>query len=254
MENEYVAIVDYYDNLPAGEYRNFTRMANALHGILGSRRKILDIGIGTGLMAEQLLKLGDYEITGVDFSPRMLRIAQQRLAGKGVTLHCQDVARFETEERYDAIISTGGAIYIVEEEKEYRLYSHLTTQEANLRLLRKLHTQLQPDGVLALGIEGPHTNDKQPMDGGILYEQRVKRYPAHLDKWHTFSRGWGPALAEQFCRFHFWHGMKTMTELNGAGFTLASPHREGHFLVLDRMAASHPLLYNSIPIYEYAEG
>lgn len=79
-ENEYVEIVEYYDNLVTSGYYDFESLAKNLSNLLGARRKVLDIGIGTGLLSEQMLTLADYEIVGVDFSPKMLEIAQIKVS------------------------------------------------------------------------------------------------------------------------------------------------------------------------------
>ena len=46
--------------------------------VLGSRRKVLELGIGTGLLAEKLIEMG-LDISGFDFSTSMLEIAVKRL-------------------------------------------------------------------------------------------------------------------------------------------------------------------------------
>ena len=46
--------------------------------VLGSRRKVLELGIETGLLAEKLIEMG-LDISGFDFSTSMLEIAVKRL-------------------------------------------------------------------------------------------------------------------------------------------------------------------------------
>ena len=121
MINEYVEIADYYDNVLTSGYYDFDSLSNTLYNLLGARRKVLDIGVGTGLLTEKMLSLANYKIVGVDFSPRMLEIAKKRLAISDVKLICQDITEFETEEKFEAIVSTGGVIATVEEEGEYRI-------------------------------------------------------------------------------------------------------------------------------------
>ncbi|MBC6478187.1 MAG: class I SAM-dependent methyltransferase [Hormoscilla sp. GM7CHS1pb] len=68
MINEYVEIVKYYDNLLTSGYFDFDALANTLYNLLGARRKVLDIGVGTGLLTEKMLSRANYKIVGVDFS------------------------------------------------------------------------------------------------------------------------------------------------------------------------------------------
>lgn len=192
---------------------------------------MLDIGVGTGLLTERLLSLGDYDITGVDFSPGMLRIAQERLSGQNVRLICSDILEFESEVLLDAVVSTGGVICATAEEGEIRLYSHITDRAANEHLLAKLNRQLRDDGLLALSIQGPHTEYKKPLANGVVYSQRVERHHDFIEKWYTFSAPDGTVLAEQFCRPIFFDERETVDLLERAGFRVESRDPESLFLV-----------------------
>ncbi|MCI5217644.1 MAG: class I SAM-dependent methyltransferase [Candidatus Electrothrix sp. LOE2] len=230
-ENEYVEIVDYYDSLLTSGYYDFESLGNTLHDLIGDGKKILDIGVGTGLLTKKMLELDDYEIVGVDFSPGMLERAQERLADSDVELVCEDILKFETEEKFDAVVSSGGAVYMVEEEGEYRLYSHITDKIKNEQLLEKLCSYLKQDGVLALAIQGPHENYRKKIKGDILYEQRIDKQDSYVNKWYTFSKPDGTVLTEQFCRFRFFEGKKTEKIFNRAGFSVKSRIVGGKFWV-----------------------
>ena len=231
MINEYLEIANYYDNLLTSGYFDFDYLSNILYNLLGARRKILDIGVGTGLLTEKMLSLANYKIVGVDFSPRMLEIAKKRLGVSDVKLICQDIIEFKTEEKFEAIVSTGGVIAAVEEEGEYRIYSHITDIEKNKQLLVKLHSQLDDGGLLALAIQGPHNNYKKEIKDEIFYEQKVKKEGSYVDKWYVFSQANGEVLKEQFCRFYFFDGKQTNQTLIDAGFQQGYQIIDGKFLV-----------------------
>jgi len=221
MINEYVGIVDYYDNLLTSGYFDFEALSQTLYQALGNRRKILDIGVGTGLLTEEMLRLANYEIVGVDFSSGMLDIAKKRLANSNVNLIFEDITQFETSDQFEGIVSTGGAIYIIKEEGEYRLYSHITDPDTNQQLLTKLYRHLDDNGLLALGIQGPHNNYKKEIKDNVIYEQRVTKQDSYVDKRYTFSNQNGEVLTEQFCRFCVFDGKQTQQLLKNAGFTQA---------------------------------
>jgi len=231
MINEYVEIVKYYDNLLTSGYFDFEALSKTLYNLLGGRRKVLDIGVGTGLLTEKMLSLANYKIVGVDFSPGMLEIAKERLASSDVKLICEDITEFETEEKFDAIVSTGGVICVVEEEGEYRIASHITDREKNERLLAKLHSMLDENGLLALSIQGVHTNYKKEIKDEIFYEQKVKNEGSYVDKWYRFSNGKGELLTEQFCRFYVFDVKQTTPTPIGAGFKEGYQIVDGKFLV-----------------------
>ena len=222
-ENEYVEIVEYYDDVLTSGYYDFDALSKSLHQLLGPRRKILDIGVGTGLLTEKMIYLEDYSIVGVDFSSKMLERAKRRLANSNVNLIHKDITEFTTKDRFDAIVSSGGVIYVVEEEGEYRIYSHITDQHKNEQLIKKLYNQLNDDGILALAIQGSHTNYKKKIKDNFIYEQRIIKHGSYVDKWYTFSKPDGQVLTEQFCRFFFFNGQQTEQLLDAAGF---SPKRD----------------------------
>jgi cyclopropane fatty-acyl-phospholipid synthase-like methyltransferase len=231
-ENEYIEIVEHYDNVMTSGYYDHQEMAKTLQDLLGSRRKVLDIGVGTGLLTDDMLKLADYQIVGVDFSIKMLNVAEERLAGKGVELVHSDITQFETDEKFEAIISTGGVIYVVSEEGEYRLYSHITDKEKNEELLARLYSDLDDNGLIALAIQGPHIDYSRPIQDGIIYTQHIIRQPSCIDKRYLFSSPEGKQLAEQFCRLFFFDGRQSQRVFRDAGFIKEPQVFNDTFLVL----------------------
>jgi ubiquinone/menaquinone biosynthesis C-methylase UbiE len=76
-------IADSYDETRGGEDRG-RRFARELHGMLETGRPVLEVGIGTGLIALGLTELG-HRVLGVDISEAMARRARQRI-GPGVAV------------------------------------------------------------------------------------------------------------------------------------------------------------------------
>jgi ubiquinone/menaquinone biosynthesis C-methylase UbiE len=70
-------IADSYDETRGGEDRG-RRFARELHGMLDPRRAVLEVGVGTGLVALGLAELG-HRVLGVDISEAMARRARQRI-------------------------------------------------------------------------------------------------------------------------------------------------------------------------------
>ena len=101
-------------------------------------QRILDIGIGTGVLAMQLAANG-HQITGLDFSKAMLEATQQKLPQ--ATLYEWDLhdglPPVVERQRYDAIIST------------YTL--HHFNDDEKVSLIRKLMNLLTPGGRLYIG-------------------------------------------------------------------------------------------------------
>ena len=89
-------------------YYDYNELGAALVSIIQHRQDILEIGIGTGLIAEKLLKLNpEYHITGVDFTHEMLDIAKQRCENQ-VRLIEKNILDLDLGSRFDVILSNGG--------------------------------------------------------------------------------------------------------------------------------------------------
>lgn len=104
----------------------------------GAGRRILDIGVGTGLLSEILYQNG-YEITGVDFSEKMLEIARGKMPGARFIRADLggDSSKINLECCFDFIIST------------YAL--HHFPDDQKVRLISGLTERLAPDGMFLIG-------------------------------------------------------------------------------------------------------
>jgi SAM-dependent methyltransferase len=70
---------------------------------------VLDVGCGSGRIAEFLLDAGATSYVGVDFSEPMVELAQQRLArfGERIELVCADFLEVSIEQRFDVVLGLG---------------------------------------------------------------------------------------------------------------------------------------------------
>ena len=89
----------------------------------GHVSSILDIGIGTGVLAGRLY-LDGYPVTGVDFSENMIRIAGERLPGARIFRHdfSKGRPRALEDEKFDAIVCTY-ALHHLDEDQQVTLIS-----------------------------------------------------------------------------------------------------------------------------------
>ena len=102
------------------------------------RKKILDIGCGTGRHAVELAKRG-YEVTGLDLSETQLRKARTKAAEAGVKVEFirADARNFRLGRKFDlAIMICEGAFPLME------------TDEMNFQILKNITRALKPDGKL----------------------------------------------------------------------------------------------------------
>ena len=96
-------------------------------------RTLLDLGCGTGLELDEILKvMPDVQITGIDLTQAMLDKLREKHPGRQMTLLCGDYFDVDFGTGYDCAIS-------------FQTMHHFS-HEAKSRLYRKIYDSLKPDG------------------------------------------------------------------------------------------------------------
>ena len=139
MRIDYTDISQTYD-----EYRSFSKhLAEKVvdFGGIQTGMKALDVGCGTGNLAEQLLKLMNLEIIGIDISLPMLEVARE----KSLEVIYADVAnnRLPFRESYFDIIT---ATYVIHQISNLELLfseCHRVLKDGTLVLLTSSHQQIE---------------------------------------------------------------------------------------------------------------
>lgn len=54
MVNQYTKITGYYDMCVTSGYYDYENLAREAHSIVGDGREVLELGVGTGLLADTL--------------------------------------------------------------------------------------------------------------------------------------------------------------------------------------------------------
>lgn len=106
-----------------------------LHSYNSQIKNIINFGCGTGKHDLELAKLG-YQCRGIDLSPMMIEIAKQNadLSGYGIEFDVADVREYETEKKYDAVISL------------FHVMSYQNKNEDILRAFKSARKVLNDDG------------------------------------------------------------------------------------------------------------
>lgn len=136
----YDAAVRDADERNAYPFAGYTNLMNAIYGTIMSSSpcKILDVGFGTALLTSKLYDKGN-NITGIDFSPEMLRIAASKVPKANLMQwdFTQGLPPELNSQLFDFIVST------------YAL--HHLTDEAKVDLISSLLSLLEPEGVILIG-------------------------------------------------------------------------------------------------------
>ena len=134
----------------------------------GSR--VLDVACGTGVLMPDYLSRGA-EVTGIDISPEMIKLAEQKYAGTGVRFICGDVEVADVGQDFDAIVV-------------YNAFPHFPDPE---RLIFRLSGLLAEGGILTVAhgmsrekIDAHHHGSASKVSIGLMPAEQL----AEIFGWH----------------------------------------------------------------------
>ncbi len=206
---------------------------------------ILELGCGTGRLLLPLAA-GGYEVTGVDISGAMLKIARQKAAVQGlssrVTLIKQDMRELDLGCRYNlayAVINS---------------FMHMMTTDDQLAALNSIHKHLNSDGILLLDLFNPHPDRLLDSRGQVVLDKAMTDPDTGqaLMKFRTQTVD----LAEQTV-----HTILFLDETNSKGhlqrtvfaFSLRYIFRSELELLLDRAGFQLEAVYGSYDLDEFTD-
>lgn len=103
----------FMDNTPYKEWAERIQTILSKEGIKDGL--VLDLGCGTGSLTTLLSDLG-YDMIGVDLSPEMLQIAQDKMKDRDILYLCQDMREFELYGTVRAVVSVCDSVnYLTED-------------------------------------------------------------------------------------------------------------------------------------------
>ena len=103
---------------------------------------LCELGCGTGEMTGRFAE-GGYEVTGIDLSPDMLAVADQKCGGLGVLFLCQDMSRLALLEPADAVVSCLDSV------------NYVTRPAAVKRTFQRVYKALSPGGLFLFDVKTP---------------------------------------------------------------------------------------------------
>jgi glycosyltransferase involved in cell wall biosynthesis/2-polyprenyl-3-methyl-5-hydroxy-6-metoxy-1,4-benzoquinol methylase len=174
------------DGIDADTFRHFCDFANmALALALPTDRRILDVGCGSGWLSEYFARLG-YDVTGVDISPDLVRIASERVAAIPYG------ADHETPLRCRFLVHDAEDAPLAEEFDAVVCYDSLHHFEDERAVLRNLSAMTVYGGSLFI-LEGDRPEEGSETEGELL---AVMREYGTLES--PFSREYLRALLDEF--------------------------------------------------------
>ncbi len=207
--------------------RDYRAIAIKLNELIGDQQDILDVGIGTGLLVEQLLQLRpELRITGVDTSMSLLAQAQASL-GTQVELHCQDVCDLDLDKMFDFAYSRGGAWAFVRDGDAILLASHILELDAIERSFERVAAHLRDGGRLIIISANSNHSKREELDGELSFGRTVSKDwvdgKQYLSLDYVCLRG-GRLVGRQKLRMRLLTLEQTEKMLRSAGLQAISHH------------------------------
>ncbi|PSJ29789.1 class I SAM-dependent methyltransferase [Streptosporangium nondiastaticum] len=211
-------------------YYDYDAYAAELTDLLQGRRDVLELGVGTGLVCERLLRCrtDGLHLTGLDHTESMLAQARARL-GERVQLLNQDIQRLDLPASFDGAFSVGGVWAHYRTGAETPLGSHLPDHEGNVNALRRLHAALRPGAVLLIAVQRPHDDYEHVLPNGLVYEQTVKALSGDRLVKDYCLRQDRRVVAHQQCVFRVLAESRGKALLQECGFRFTGVSPKGNF-------------------------
>ncbi|MBP0030968.1 class I SAM-dependent methyltransferase [Roseofilum sp. Guam] len=168
----YQGMSDFY-NAFVQRNRDYQAIATDLIDLFGDGQTILDVGIGTGLLVEQILHLRpNLRVVGVDTSASLLEQAEECL-GSQVELYCEDISNLSVDKLFDIAYSRGGAWAFVNDGDHVLLASHILDLATLERSFERVAAHLCDGGrLIIISSNSNHTKQEQ-LDDNIVFERKI---------------------------------------------------------------------------------
>ncbi|MDY7003718.1 MAG: class I SAM-dependent methyltransferase [Cyanobacteriota bacterium] len=239
--NKYDDIAQYYDLLMESGYYDYQKAAQSIDSILKGRKKLLEIGVGTGLLAEKLLELDpSYEITGIDFTPSMLDRSKARLGNRAKVVE-GNVLSMDLQESFDGIYSHGGPVGVSRVDNDYHLYSFLPNFEDTVKILDNIARHLVDEGLFVLNIQAEEIDADGDRDigNGIVYAQQKHLSFLENQEMYFWEKDYifkkeGEIVARDRHKFLMVYGQLLEDTMKAAGFKLKQTTPDDLYMVYQK--------------------
>lgn len=140
---EYQNMAKYYDLFY--QTKKYDEEIDFITKIIGDRKKVLDVGCGTGIHMHLLEEKG-YSVNGIDLNKEMLNVAKTRVRGK---LYNKNLLDFKINQKYDVILSL------------FAVFNHLKSYEEFEKGLLNCYNHLKENGILIIDLHNGRKSGKK---------------------------------------------------------------------------------------------
>jgi SAM-dependent methyltransferase len=139
-------------------YFDYVKVADVVDGIVTNhfgpiyRPSVLELGIGTGSLALELITLG-YPVDGIDHSSEMLARALEKGLPQEI-LHRADVSDFLLDRRYNLVISNAGPMRLGHTSRRgYFFETYLNDEQEVESALRNISDHMKSRGLFLMSVQ-----------------------------------------------------------------------------------------------------
>ncbi len=140
LYRDYDSYASFYDIFT--KYRNINTEVKFILDIIKTRKRVLDVGCGSGKHVNILENLG-YEVVGIDSSKRMVEVSK---ANTKSNIYNMNVLDLSFDEKFDAIICMKSVL------------NHLKNYEELEVAIKNMINYLEKDGIIIIDLDNKRIN------------------------------------------------------------------------------------------------
>lgn len=177
-------IIKFFDSCAPEWDANMVRSDEIIGIILDNAKvsegkKILDVACGTGVLFPDYLKRNVKSVTGVDISPKMTEIAENKFSQENIKIICGDVEELDAEELFDCAVV-------------YNAFPHFPNSDS---LIKKLSSLVKAGGTVTVAhgmsrkaLDRHHSGPASKVSSGLMSEDDLAEiFSKYLTVTHKIS-------------------------------------------------------------------
>jgi len=169
-----------YDKFTKGRYYDYAHMAKDFKEIVNGK-SILELGIGTGCLAEEMIKQS-YIVEGIEPSQPMISELERK--NLPIKIYKQDVVELNTGKKYDAIYSLGAVPLTIFRKNGLFFDTYVLKKENFQKAMTKVYEHLKNRGYFMCSTQEGSTDSTEV---GDFYKSKSVFFDDLIAKTHQFK-------------------------------------------------------------------
>ena len=165
-------VIEFFDRAASGWDAEMIKNDVIIEKILDNveieaGQDVLDVACGTGVLFPYYLQRGVASVTGIDISPEMAKIAEDKFAGNSkVQVLCGDVESAKFPQKFDRIVVYNAFPHFPKPKRLVKLLSGLLKENGRLTIAH---------GMSRESIDGHHQGAASMVSGSLMSAESLKK-------------------------------------------------------------------------------